>query len=76
MTVCLISFSSKVNDSRVELFILETEICDFGPPEFFIECYVEISVRSRNLLIKFGLGPVLKCSPGHDSMFDFIIVKS
>jgi len=84
MAVCLTSLSSKVNDSEVEFWILKTELCKLGHsgqgtnsgPEFFRENYMEISVRSGHLLINIAPGPVLKCAPRHDSMFDFIIVKS
>ena len=44
--------------------------------EFFIENDREIVVISHHPLINIGPGPVLRCAPGHDSMFDFIIVKS
>ena len=31
---------------------------------------------SQYLLINLGLGPLLKCAPGHDSMEDVSIIKS
>ena len=33
-------------------------------------------VISQHLLINLGLGPLLKCAPGHDSMEDFSIIKN
>ena len=33
-------------------------------------------VISQHLLINLGLGPPLKCAPGHDSMEDSNIIKS
>ena len=39
-------------------------------------CVFTSSVKFRHLLINLGLGPPLKCSPGHDSMEDFSIIKS
>ena len=33
-------------------------------------------VISQHLLINLGLGPLLKCAPGHESMEDSNIIKS
>ena len=82
MTVCLISSSAKINDSKLSHGLSKLKSVILGHsrpgansgPEVFIENYREIAMRSHQLLINIDPGPVLKCAPGHHSMFGFIIV--
>ena len=75
------------NDSEVILEILEIVSGSFFNVKVqFLNIFLDVKlifpkienseVISRHLLINLGLGPPLKCAPGHDSMEDSTFIKS